>query len=139
MLMIFCYFTLNKLRIKLNKYFKFYRLLMLLSGSINLNPGPSQSLPDNDNKFEPFHKHSLHFLDVNINSLLSKTDEQRNIVDNTKSALLGITESKLDSSVSDQEVNLSGYSILRSDRNRYGRGGACSLGADLCFNRRNVF
>ena len=41
--------------------------------------------------------------------------------------------------VSDQEVNISGYSILRSDRNRYGGGVACYVRADLCFNRRNVF
>ena len=39
---------------------------------------------------------------------------------------------------SDQEVHISGYSILRSDRNRYGRGVACYIRADLCFNR-NVF
>ena len=39
---------------------------------------------------------------------------------------------------SDQEVHISGYSILRSDRNRYSRGVACYVRADLCFNR-NVF
>ena len=39
---------------------------------------------------------------------------------------------------SDQEVHISGYSILRSNRNRYGRGVACYVRADPCFNR-NVF
>ena len=39
--------------------------------------------------------------------------------------------------VSDQEVD-SGYNILRSDRNRNG-GVACSISANLCFNRRNIF
>ena len=52
--------------------------------------------------------------------------------------LLGITESKLDSSVSDQEVNINGYSILRSDRDRKGGGVACYVRADLCFNSRNI-
>ena len=79
------------------------------------------------------------FLHINVNSLLSKIDELRDVVGHTKPAILGITESKLDSSVSDQEVNISGYSILRSDRNRYGGGVACYVRADLCFNRRNVF
>ena len=108
-------------------------------GDVSLNPGPSQYLPYNDDKFEPFHKRGLHFLHININSLLSKIDELRDVVGHTKPTILGITESKLDSSVSDQEVNISGYSILRSDRNRYGGGVACCVRADLCFTRRNVF
>ena len=115
-----------------------YHLLILLSGDISLNTGPNQ-LPDNDDKFEPFRKRGLHFLHINVNSLLSKIDELRDVVCHTKPAIVGITESKLHSSVSDQEVNISSYGILRSDRNRYGRGVACyDVRADLCFNRRNV-
>ena len=128
------YFALNKPRIKRKECFKFYHLLILLSGDVSLNPGPSQYLPDNDDKFEHFRKRGLHFLHINVNSLLSKIDELRDVVGHTKPAILGITESKLDSSVSDQEVNISGYSILRSDRNRYGGGVACYVRADLCFN-----
>ena len=75
----------------------------------------------------------MHFLHINVNSLLSKIDELRDVVGHTKPAILGITESKLDSSVSDQEVDISGYSILRSDRNRYGGGVACYVRADPCF------
>ena len=139
MLMSSRYFALNKLRIKRNECFKFYHLLILLSGDVSLNPGPSQYPPYNDDKFEPFRKRGLHFLHINVNSLLSKIDELRDVVGHTKPAILGITESKLDSSVSDQEVNISGYSILRSDRNRYGGGVNCYVRADLCFKRRNVF
>ena len=138
-LIISRYFALSKLRIKRKEYFKFYHILILLSGDVSSNPGTSQYLPDNDNKFEPFRKGGLHFLHINVNSILSKIDELRDVVGHTKPAILGITESKLDSSVSDQEVNISGYSILRSDRNRYGGGVACYVRADLCFNRRNVF
>ena len=111
------YFALNKFRIKRNECFKFYHLLILLSGDVSLNPGPSQYLPDNVHKFEPFRKRGLHFLHINANSLLSKIDELGDVVSHTKSAISGITESKLDRSISDQEVNISGYSILRSDRN----------------------
>ena len=102
------YFALNKPRIKRNECFKFYLLLILLSGDASLNPGPSHHLPDNDDKFEPFHKCGLHFLHINVNSLLSKIDELRDFVGHTKPAILGITESKLDSSVSDREVNING-------------------------------
>ena len=133
-----CYFALNKLKIKRSECFKFYHLI-LLSGDVSLNPGPSQYPPYNDDKFEPFHKRGLHFLHLNVNSLLSKIDELRDVVGHIKPSILGITESKIDSFASDQEVNISGYSILRSDRNRYGGGVACYVRADLCFNRRNVF
>ena len=73
----------------------------------------------------------MHFIHVNVNSLLSKTEELRDFVGPTKPAILGITESKLDSSASDQKVNISGYSIFRSGRNRYGGGVACYIRAYL--------
>ena len=97
MLMSFRYFALNTLRIKSKKCLKFYHLL-LLSGDISLNPGPSQYLTDNDNKFEPFRKRSSHFFHINVNSLLSKIYELRDIAGHAKPAISGITESKLDSS-----------------------------------------
>ena len=56
-----------------------------------------------------------------MSSLLSKIDELRYIAGHTKPAILWITESKLGSSVSDQEVNISGYIILSNDKNWYGR------------------
>ena len=63
----------------------------------------------------------------------------RDIVGHTKLAILRITESKLDSSVSDQEVNVNSHSIFRKDRNRNGGGVACNVGSGLCFNSRNIF
>ena len=102
MLMSSRYFALNKLRIKRNECFKFYHLLILLSGDVSLNPGPCQYLPDNDSKFEPFRKCGLHFIHMNVNSLLSKIDELSDAVGHNKVDTLGITESKLDTSASDQ-------------------------------------
>ena len=68
MLMIFRYFALNKLRIKCKKMFEIYHLLILLSGYISLNPGPSQYLPYNDKKLEPIRKRGLHSLNINVKS-----------------------------------------------------------------------
>ena len=48
MLMSSHYFPLSKLRIKRNECFKFYILLISLSGDVSLNPHPSQFLSDND-------------------------------------------------------------------------------------------
>ena len=64
MLMRCRYLALNKLKTKCKECFKFYHLLILLSGDVRLNPGPSHYLPDNDNKFEPFRKRGLHFLHI---------------------------------------------------------------------------
>ena len=133
------YFAVNKLRIKRKECFKLYHLHVLLSCDVTLNLLPRQYLPDNNNKFELVLKSDLHVLHINVNSLLSKSDEPRDVIGHTKPAILGITESKLDSSVSYQKVNISGYSILRCDRNRYGGGVTCYVRADLCLNRRNVF
>ena len=137
--MNYCHFALNNLSFKRKKSLKFYQFLILVSGDISLNPGPNQDLHDIENKFEPFRKRGLHFLHINVNSLLSKIDELRDMVGHTKPAILGITESKLDGSVTNQEVNISGYSILRNYRNRNGGGAACYIRSDLCFNSRNIF
>ena len=53
-----------------------------------------------------------------------------------KTAITGITESKLDHTLPDLEVNLSGYDILRCDRNRNGGGVACYKRKNLCFNAK---
>ena len=86
---------------------------MLLSGDVSLNPGPVQTSPAlNVNICEPLNKKGLHFLHININSLLPKIDELKCIANKTKATIIGIAESKLDHAVPDLKVNLSGYDIL---------------------------
>ena len=98
---------------------------MLLSGDISLNPGPVQiSLAVTVNIWEWLNKKGLHFLHININSLLPKIDELKCIANKTKAAI-GITESTLDHTVRNHAVNFPGYDILRCDRNRNGGGVAC--------------
>ena len=65
----------------------------------------------NTNIWEPLNKKGLHFLHININSLLSKFNELKCIVNKTMAAIIEITESKLNHSVPDLEVNLPGYDI----------------------------
>ena len=116
----------------------FYQFLLLLSGDISLNPGPVQIYPTvNVNIWKPLNKKGLHFLHININSLLPKIDELKFIANKTKAAIVGITESKLDHTVPDLEVNLPWFGILRYDRNRNGGDGvACYIRKNLCFNSR---
>ena len=133
------YFTISKLRNKYKHFFKFYQILFLLSSDISLNPGPCQMQFIDGKTWEPLKTRGLHFCHLNVNSLLSKIDELKDITNYIKPGFLGITESKLDSSVTNAEVNINGYSIIRNDRNRNGGGVACYIRSDLCFNIKNLF
>ena len=76
---------------------------------------------------------------MNINSLLSKIDELQEIARKTRATVISITESKLDGSVLDGEINIDGYELVRSDRNRHGGGVACYIRSDISFNVRGDF
>ena len=86
-----------------------------------------------------FKKRGLHFLHLNVNGLLSKIEELRLIAQKTNAAVIGISETKIDKSVLDGEVNIAGYEIKRCDRNRHGGGVACYIRKDLAFNPREDF
>ena len=113
--------------------------MLLVSGNISLNPGLCQIQFIDSKSWEPLKTRDLHFCHLNVNRALSKIDELRDITNYIKPAILGITESKLDSSVTNAEVNINGYSIIRNDRNRNGGGVACYIRNDLCFNIKNIF
>ena len=100
--------------------------MLLLSGDISLNPGPT---PNSVSQpfWKPFENKGLHFLHLTINSILPKLDE-----------LKTIAESKVDNSTSDSEVEIPDYCILRCDRNRNGGGVACYVRQDLCFDLRST-
>ncbi len=71
-----------QVKIKNNGFF--YIHLLLLSGDIEVNPGPAQFPPNTPkgipktrdknflDKFEMFDKRGLHFIHVNINSIFTK-------------------------------------------------------------------
>ena len=92
-----------------------------------------------DKTWEPLKTRGLHFCHLIANSLLSKIDKLRDITNYIRPPILGITESKLDSSVTNTEVNINGYSIIGNDRNRNGGGVAYYIRKDLCFNIKNIF
>jgi hypothetical protein len=112
----------------------FFKHLLLLSGDIEANPGPVQLPPNAQegmpvtqeknglDKFEIFNKRGLHFIHVNINSILPKIEEIRCIARSVNLSIIGLSESKLDNTVNDNEISIPGYDILRKDRNRNGGG-----------------
>ena len=82
-------------------------MLLSLSGDISLNPGPP---PNSVSKsfWKAFENNNLHFLHLNINSILPKLDELKTIAGNTKAEIIGITESNVDNSISDSDAEISG-------------------------------
>ena len=124
-------------KIKYRNNFLFYRLLLLLSGDINPNPGPHD--PQFDNKWELFKKSGLHLIHININSLIPKIDEIRSIAQKINAAVIGITESKLDETVHNSEIDIENYVLIRNDRNRKGGGVACYIREDINFTEKKYF
>ena len=53
--------------------------------------------------------------------------------------IIGISESKLDESVLEPDIEIDNYKILRCDRNRHGGGVACYIRKDLSYNIISVF
>ena len=93
--------------LKYKGYNNFYHFLLLLSGDVSLHPAALQISPTvSVNIWEQLNKKGLHFLHINMNSILPKTDELKCIANKTKAAITGIIESKFDHTVSDPEVNL---------------------------------
>ena len=59
---------------------------------------------------------------LNINSLLRHIDELRMTITNLEVDVLTINETKIDNYVTDSEIEIPGYNVIRRDRNRFGGG-----------------
>jgi len=72
-----------------------------------------------DGNYQP---NCLNILYYNARSLLPKMDELRVLVDTQQPHIVSIVETWLSSEISDNEIFLQGYQVLRLDRNRHGGG-----------------
>jgi exonuclease III len=92
-----------------------------------------------DINYKPFGK-GLVMASLNINSLLlAHIDEFRVYMNESDIDIISINETKLDSSIKDNEVYISGYEIVRKDRKINGRHGGgvciyirCNLNYKIC-------
>ena len=109
-------------------------MALILSGDINPEPVIRHQLKDS--KFKAFNNKGLHLIHLNINSLLPKIDELRDIAKCSSTAVIGITETKLNNTVYDSEVTIGGYSIVQNDINRKGGGVACYIKSNICYSRK---
>ena len=63
-------------------------------------------------------------------------DELKLFIETNKSDIIGISETKLDKTVDDCDVGISGYRVIRKDRNCYGGGVLMYISESLNFNHR---
>lgn len=69
-------------------------------------------------------KRGFKLASINVASLIKHIDELRILLVNNPLDILSINETKLDSSINDDEVHIHRYEILRRDRDGHG-GGVC--------------
>ena len=79
----------------------------------------------------------MHFIHININSLLPKTDEVRYIANITNASVIGISEAKLDETILSSELEVDGYDLVRLDRSRRGGGVTCYVKSLITFSYKD--
>ena len=94
------------------------------------------SIIDNDSLYENFRKKGFHCIHLNARSLCPKISELKIIASEIKPSIFGISESWLDDSVTDCEIEIPGFSVIRNDRNRDGGGVCIYVKSSLAFNQR---
>ena len=87
-------------------------MILLLSGDISLNPGQPHNSQIDSLSWNVFDKKGLHFLYINVNSLLLKIEEIRFIAKKSEATVIRISETKLDGVIFYIEVYIKGYSIV---------------------------
>ncbi|KAJ8018258.1 LINE-1 reverse transcriptase-like [Holothuria leucospilota] len=94
---------------------------------------PSAAL---DEQFECFNQKGLHFIHLNVRSLIPKLSELKLLAVRTKATIIALSETWLDDSVTNAEISIEGYSVLRRDRNRNGGGVCLYVSNKVAFNFR---
>ena len=119
-------------------------IVILTRSGVNIvNPGPEQQ-PSHLAEQQPSHIHRLpkhenwmaHF---SCRSIMTHMDELRLTFLDIYPLLIGITETWLDNSIADSEIEIPGFSVQRLDRKSSRRGGgvAVYLAGDVKYGRRN--
>ena len=92
-----------------------------IAKSQNLNPKAHEFVPQNSSSYHTV----ITIGHLNINHLRYKMEEIREIIIHHKLHILGVTETWLDQTVSDGEVEIQGYRMFRLDRKGKAGGGVC--------------
>ena len=84
-----------------------------------------------------FQKDNLNISCINLNSILceNRLDQIQSIMNNGCFTAFSVCESKLDKTISDNNIKIPGFQTVRKDRNRFGGGLILYLREDVCFRR----
>ena len=61
-------------------------------------------------------------MSLNIFSLLGRLDQLTILMEEEKPDVIGINETKIDSDISDTDIQIEGYEVVGRDRNKWGGG-----------------
>ena len=101
------------------------------------DPEIDQDLPtDSEDNFQCFSRKGLHFIHLNVRSLVHKLEQIKRIAELSKATVMCFTETWLDESVSDSEINIPGYNVVRNDRSTHGGGVCMYIRTNISFNHR---
>ena len=119
------------------------RRILLLAGDIQVNPGPVRAGRSNqadesrgdqkDDYLRDFIKamsvgsKNLNIALINIRSLRNKVEEVRILLSVCRFDILSITETHLDKTISDGQLEVENYKIVRRDRRTQTNGGGCMV------------
>lgn len=99
------------------------------SGNVERNPGP-ESISQNRN-FKLSTVKGLRICHLNVRTLVDKIDEMRGFCETHRPHVLSLNETWLDSSISDSEIQLTGYLLVRRDQTRRNGGVLIYLSSNL--------
>lgn len=100
-------------------------LLLLLSGNVQPNPGPELQYIQTPADFKSMS--GLKLVHLNVRSLLPKLDMVKIWVRSTDADIVIISEMWLTKSITNDDININGYNIYRTDRPKKGGGVAMYL------------
>ena len=81
----------------------------------------------------------MHFIHLNINSILPKIDEIRYIAKLTNATVIRLSETKLDNAVFSSELEIEGCDLVTSDQSQRGGSVACFVKNSISYNRKPNF
>lgn len=94
---------------------------------------PRNTISGNENQQLQSPPNALSILYTNCRSVLPKLDHLRLLASTQNPHLIAVTETWLDDTISDNEVTIPGYQLVRRDRNRHGGGIAILIQDHLPF------
>ena len=85
---------------------------------------------DCESDFQVFRRKGLHIIHINERSLRNKLTDMRILAKKTNASIIAVSETWLDDSMTNNEINVPGYNIAMKDRDQYG-GGVCIFVRDI--------